>query len=82
MNVATVSGPASTASQSAGMASLATVLSAPTVRPLKSSLSVTTKSVPSTSLSPASASRLRASSSLSFSTIDLPTSSPCALRKV
>ena len=43
---------------------------------------MTTKSVPSTSLSPASASRLRASSSLSFSTIDLPTSSPCAFRNV
>src|SRR3569832_1718678 len=52
----------------------------PTVRPLKSSLSVTTKSVPRTSLPPASAIRLLASSSLSFSTIDLPTSRPCAFR--
>src|SRR5205085_803650 len=37
---------------------------------------------PTMVVAPASASRLRASSSLSFSTIDLPTSSPCALRKV
>src|SRR4029079_1117334 len=63
VNAATVAGPASTASQSAGIASRATVLIAPTVRPLKSSLSVTVKSVPSTTLPPASASRLRARSS-------------------
>ena len=43
-NFATDCGPMSTASQSAGMPSFGTVFSAPTVRALKSSLSVTTKS--------------------------------------
>src|SRR6185437_10838748 len=81
-NAAVVSGPMSTHSQSAGMVVRVTTLVAPTVRPLKSSLSVATKSVPSTSFSPASARRLFASSILSFSTIDLPVSSPCAFRKV
>src|SRR5579871_207937 len=81
-NAAVVSGPMSTHSQSPGMVVLVTTFVAPTVRPLKSNLSVATKSVPRTSLSPASLSRLFARSILSFSTIDFPVSRPCAFRKV
>src|SRR3954470_13512596 len=81
-NLAIVFGPMSTPSQPAGISFTPTTFSSPTVRALKSSLSVTTKSSPSTSLSPASASNFLANSTLSFSHKLLPISLPWAFKNV
>ena len=78
----TLRGPMSTPFVPAGIRSASAVVSAPTLRALTSSVSVTRKSTGSTIL-PADWSRsLPARSILSGSTSELPTSSPRALRKV